>query len=460
MRVEFNSVRYLLILLCASLIFSLSCRKEVFTDNPSARLTFETDTLQFDTIFTSVGSATHIFKAYNPNSESIRMDIYLAGGEKSPFRLNIDGRPTKYFKDYEFPGKDSIYLFAEVTIDPVGGGLPMVVQDSIIFEFNGNRQRVILEAFGQDVHLINQDTVCNTNWINDKPYLINRGAIVPKGCKLTMNPGVKVFCHQGSYLLVYGQLEVKGTVDKPVTFTGDRTEKAYEHVAGQWHGIILAPGSNSNTIEHAVIENGNVGVEVDSLPNSGGYNLRIEKTIIRHMASYGLHGQSSVIHGKNLLVHDCGRFTFLGDYGGDYDFVNCTFDNTHNAGSRKLPSVVLTNRDIQGYPPNNIKGVFLNSIIWGSLEDEVGFDLSGVGTNAFTFQYNILKLKSLGTFDPTNIIDKSPKFKSSQKGDYRLDTLSSAINAGRPFAAPYDVTDDLENKPRIANPDMGCFERE
>jgi hypothetical protein len=456
--------RFLLVtLFLAGLIFAGSCRKEVFTQDPGAKLQFSTDTVQFDTIFTSVGSATHNFMVYNRNSNALRMDIRLAGGPASPFRINIDGRATTEFKDYELAGKDSMFIFAEVTIDPAGGNLPIVVMDSVMFDFNGNHQRVILVAFGQDVHMFKDSILpCNEIWTNDKPYLIYDYAAVGPNCKLTIEQGVQVYGYQGAVLFVQGQLEVNGTKDEPVVFSGNRREKKYSTTSGQWRGIILAPGSSGNKITHAIIENGDVGLEVDSLPPStNDYNLSIEKTIIRNMSSYGLLGQSSTIQGKNLLIHACGRFTFLGDYGGNYDFVNCTFDNSFSSANRKLPSVVLTNRDIPTYPANPIKAVFLNSIIWGSMDDELGFDLSGHGTaGPFTFQNNILKIKETKVNDPSNILNQYPKFKKYQDGDYQLDTLSPAVNAGILFNPPHDVLDDLNDNPRMGNPDIGCFERE
>jgi hypothetical protein len=456
-------IRFLLFFLIGAALISSSCRKEIITGDPGARLTFSTDTVQFDTIFTSIGSSTHIFQVFNPNRDALRMDISLAGGEKSPFRINIDGRATTSFKDYELAGKDSMFIFAEVTIDPVGGNLPMVVMDSIMFEFNGNRQRVILAAFGQDVHLLNDAIIpCNSTWINDKPYLIWNRADVSKGCKLTIEQGTKVYGHRGAALVVYGQLEVNGTKDEPVIFSGDRREKAYSTTSGQWHGIILAPGSVSNTIMHAIIENANVGLEVDSLPPASGYNLKLEKTIIRNMAAIGLWGQSSTIDASNVLIHACGQFTFLGDFGGDYDFVNCTFDDSYLSANRKLPSVVITNRDIPTYPPNPVRALFRNSIIWGSLENEIGFDFSGKGeVKPFTFQNNIIKLKDqIPGLDASNKLNTYPKFKNYLDGDYQLDTLSPAINAGFLFDPPYQVLDDLNDKPRIGTPDIGCFEKE
>lgn len=84
-------------LLCTYLFLFWSigaCHKENFTEDPEAVLRFEQDTLSFDTVFTSIGSATRILKIYNPNKQSIRINrIFIPGTNPSEFNFNIDGLP-------------------------------------------------------------------------------------------------------------------------------------------------------------------------------------------------------------------------------------------------------------------------------------------------------------------------------------------------------------------------------
>jgi len=55
---------------------------------------FSSDTVMFDTIFTSIGSATRNFRVINPYDTDLTIDlIKLAGGEDSKFRININGIP-------------------------------------------------------------------------------------------------------------------------------------------------------------------------------------------------------------------------------------------------------------------------------------------------------------------------------------------------------------------------------
>ncbi|MGZ5303428.1 MAG: hypothetical protein ACXWDO_04900 [Bacteroidia bacterium] len=458
---RFHNILFLFI------IFSLisgSCRKELFSDDPSARLQFSTDTEHFDTVFVTIGSATKNFKVTNPHNQSVKIsNIRLAGGENSAYRINIDGRATTLFQDYELAAKDSMYIFVEVTVDPNNQALPFVVEDSIMFETNGNTQKVILTAFGQNAHFFENEYLgCDTTWVNDgKPYVIYRSVAVSPACKLTIERGVKVYSHKGSGIFVYGTLEVNGTKDEPVIFRGDRLEKVYEDEPGQWYGIRFVPKSHSNKIKHAIISNAQVGIEVDSLPVIGLYNLEIEKSIIRHMTVAGIVGFSSAIDGKNLLVHSCEQLTFLGELGGNYRFTHCTFENSNTKTSRRTPSFVISNADFFDEINNvlysyDLNTEFRNCIIWGNLEEEMKFTKIGKGAFDTTFLYNFVKTKDI-QFNATNFRNKNPRLENTFKHQYHLNLNSPAINAGIKFPA-IPVADDIIENPRDDKPDAGCYE--
>ena len=57
-----------------------------------AELRFSTDTVFFDTVFTSVGSLTERLKIINPYKEAVEVKrVYLEHGQASNFKLNVDG---------------------------------------------------------------------------------------------------------------------------------------------------------------------------------------------------------------------------------------------------------------------------------------------------------------------------------------------------------------------------------
>ena len=49
----------------------------------TVKLQFSTDTLMFDTVFTTVSSITRSFTVTNPSADPVKLDIYLAGGTQS-----------------------------------------------------------------------------------------------------------------------------------------------------------------------------------------------------------------------------------------------------------------------------------------------------------------------------------------------------------------------------------------
>ncbi len=150
-------MRFLLFIILLFTLFA-SCKKDKFTTNGA--LAFSNDTVIFDTVFTQVGSSTKAFKIYNTHNENIRISkIYIAGGEASKYRININGFSGRVFSDIEIAPNDSLWGFAEVTLDPNNVNTPVIVTDSIIFETNGIKQDVDLVAFGQDANFLYPEPV-------------------------------------------------------------------------------------------------------------------------------------------------------------------------------------------------------------------------------------------------------------------------------------------------------------
>ena len=118
------------------------------------KLQFSADTIIFDTLFTSVGSTTQTLKVYNRNNNSVTISsIYLANlNSEGVYRINVDGFPGTNTENVKIAANDSIYIFVEATINPVGSNLPYLVTDSLIFVTNGKTQNVDLVAYGQNAN--------------------------------------------------------------------------------------------------------------------------------------------------------------------------------------------------------------------------------------------------------------------------------------------------------------------
>jgi hypothetical protein len=141
-----------LLILALSLLL-LSCRKDSFITSPDARVTITADTLKYDTVFVTTGSTYRTFKIINENNQKLRLSsVKLMGGASSVYKMNLDGTPGVQFNNIEIEANDSVYVFAQVNVDPGAGNLPFILRDSIEISYNGNKELVQLEAWGQNAH--------------------------------------------------------------------------------------------------------------------------------------------------------------------------------------------------------------------------------------------------------------------------------------------------------------------
>ena len=464
------------LLLCGVVL--MSCQHDdKFTDSSSARLEFSTDTLKFDTVFATIGSATRFFMVYNRNKEAVRTTVSIA--DKGYYRLNIDGVAANSFANLEIRGNDSAFIFVEVTVDPQNSNSPVVVLDSIQFSTNGNSQNVKLMAFGQDVHLYNDSHVGNAHWVNDKPYLIYNSVMVDSLCTLEIDPGVQLYFHNNSSLIVEGQLHVNGTKDEPVVFQGDRLEKYYADKSGQWGAtykidgntyyfgnIHFLEGSSGNTINYAIIKNGTKGIQIDNHVDDET-TLTLSNTVISNMSIAGIYAQTTNLNVYNTLVYNCDYYAAALIYGGKYNFTHTTLVNY--MGRHLMPSLVLNNYYKTGDEIHifDFDAHFANSIVHGSLTSEIAIDDSLKDNTHFAFQFENCLLKVGPKFEMTdttlfkNIISEStelPRFVNPAEGDFHLDTLSAAKDKGNP-AYLLDYPLDLEGVRRDSLPDLGAYER-
>jgi hypothetical protein len=449
-----------------------SCERIELLQDPNAKLRFSTDTVFFDTIFTTVGSTTRQLRVYNRYDQPLKVSsITLAGGKESVFRLNIDGMPENSASGIEIPAKDSIYIFVEVTLDPNNADSLLAIQDSIVFITNGNIQDVDLVAWGQDVHLINGEIIGTETWLRNKPYLVFNSMLVDTGEILTIEAGVIIHFHRSSRLFVAGTLIVNGTKDNPVTFQGDRLEQMYKDFPGQWDGIRILPGSHDNRINYAVIKNGIIGIEADTLASFVTPTLEISNSIIINMSAVGILGLGTTIQASNCVIGNCGQFALALLIGGSYEFYHCTIANYWGKfTTRSNPAIALNNyyEDVNGnYQIRPIeKALFGNCIIYGSRDSE--FEIDSFPNSVLNYELNHCITK----IDPEkfNLNDQNrfktifnfedPKFISYEDDDYQLDTLSAAKDRGLMDYALLYSTDLLGNsRLNDSGPDIGAYER-
>lgn len=470
----FFAILFLIILVAA-------CKKDKFLTD-GASLEFSTDTLTFDTVFRYAGSTTRLFKLYNTSKQPIKIStVRLAGGKTSPFRINLDGIAGVEFSDVEVLGKDSLFIFVQVSVNP-SQSAPLLIKDSVEFESEGNVKNVKLVAIGQDVYLHKPNLPIKgtpfysimgregTDTIipNDKPHLFFGYTVIDSTCKLTIKAGTHLYFHNSAILWVYngGTLIVKGDYKNEVTFQGDRLEADYKDIPGQWGKIWFSKGSLNNRIDWAIIKNGNIGVQADTVFTPGIPTVQITNTIIRNMQAAALFGQGAHIWSSNCVFANCGQYIAALTLGGNYKFEHCTFANYWSSGNtaRTTPVLALNNYYISTnnlYVIRNLDSAYFgNCILTGDIEEEIGIDSSIYG-GKFSYKFENCIIKTARSVSNTtyykNVFNNADAgFKSTYDNDYHLNASSPAINKGYPNS----LNRDLENKvrPNGALPDLGAYE--
>src|SRR5690554_3421015 len=261
------------------------CKKDNYNTSPDFRLAFSTDSVKFDTVFTTVGSATQMIKVYNRENAYVHINnVRLLNDPNNSFRINVDGLPGDHLTEIEIGPKDSIFIFIEVTVTPNADALYPFVEGKIEFETNGNKQSVDLVAWGWDAifyvpdvfptnglpnySIISDDPGGTVTWTAEKPIVVYGYLVVDSLQTLVVEPGAQVFFHQGAGLWVYrgGNIKAIGTLEDPIVFQGDRLEPFYADQPGQWDRIWINEGSVNNVFEHVEIKNNFIGIQCEPLP--------------------------------------------------------------------------------------------------------------------------------------------------------------------------------------------------
>jgi hypothetical protein len=454
-----------------TLISVSSCKKKDKIDsNPALKLTFSTDTVFFDTVFTTVGSVTQRLMVHNNNASKVMVSsIRLGGGSNSVFSLNIDGTPATAVSDVEIAAHDSIFIFVKVTLNPNNQNNPLVITDSILFNTNGNLQKVALVAWGQDAYFYrNKKLTGNITWDSIKPHVIYGYLRVDTGASLTIMVGTKLYFHKSAYLAVshLSTLQILGSLEHPVRFLGDRLDPFYHDLPGQWDGIYLEKGSHDNKINYAIIKNGNFGVSVDSAVNINQPQpmLEIDNTIIQNMIDDDIYAYATNVSSYNCVLGDCGGASLALDFGGSYVFNYLTIGNFWSNSVRSDSALYISNYTFFNsvgkiYNPLT-RADFVNIIVYGAQDDEISID-GNASYMPFNFMFDHCLLKTHKSIsDPTHfnkcIVNKDPGFVNVMTYDYEIDSISPAIGQGKDLGILFGF--DIKGKIRGQYPDLGAYQ--
>lgn len=445
------------------MIAAASCtpEDEVLTQEEGAQLFFDQDTLQFDTVFTTVGSTTQWLQVYNPQSKEVNIgSVSLATPDDSPFQLLLNGEVGTAFQDVRLRGGDSLLLLVEVTVDPTNTDLPFIVKDSIQFSTNGNVQYVNLEAWGQDAYFLKSEVIAqNTTFLGERPYVISDSLRVAPGATLTLAAGAQLYFNDGAGLLVDGTLQATGTPDARVVLQHVRRDGAYRNAPGQWQGVYFGPTSKDNALDFSVIRNAAIGVTIVSADNDTVPDLGLSNTIIENVSGFGVLAVEADISMSNTLVSNCASGSFLGLGRAYYRFRHCTLVNDPSDFSREDNEPLLAfDQNFSGSTQltQSFSLNVTNCIVWGALENELLF-APFTAENPVSLGLLNTIIKSTDTTPnlvEANLYNQAPQFVAPLEANYRLDSLSPAIDAG----VALGIERDLDGKPRDTQPDLGAYE--
>ena len=480
-----SKINFSVLLLFISMIsiFGMtSCDNEIFSTDPKDKLEFSTDTLTFDTVFTTIGSATSKILIYNRNKTALNISyIGVAGGKGSSFRINVDGslNENNQFENIEIRANDSMYIFVALTVDPTDSNSPVFIQDSLVFLTNGVKQNIQLEAFGQDMEVLKNKYIVNDTVLTTiKPYLVYGNLTIDTAKTLTLQPGSKFYFHNNANLIVYGNLRAEGTLDQPITMRGDRLDKLkfatpfpYNTVSGQWGGVYLLWNGGKHVLKHVNMNSGYVGIyfsndDKNKLPSLEMFDCRVHNFLL-----YGLVVQNGNVQVMNTEISNTSSYSVYLN-GGKHNFIHCTIANYFNNSNvqplsrDKKPAVMIMN--LNRIAP--METAFINCIISGGSENEFSLatrfmdQYKGVFDHSYIRKPDSLKLPQFTNIrwsEKNDTLFKSTNFdyEKSTAFNFSLDSVSPARGlADKTIATQYPLDLNGNNRLEDGEPDVGAYE--
>ena len=461
-----------------------SCQKELIDSSTQFPLKFSTDTLTFDTVFQTLGSATRSFKIYNRSSNTLIITrAYLSRGSSSQYRFNIDGLPGTQAEKIRILPNDSLWVFSEVTVNPNPSN-SMLVMDSLIVETNGSRQLIILRAIGQNAYFHYGEVIqSNTNFLSDKPHVIidkktNSGTIpgllIASGAILNIEAGSRLHFSNGAGIVVQGSLKCNGTKGNPIKMRGLRLERPFIKAAGQWIGLLFERNSRNNVIEYTSIDESAFGVwagfqattNFGQMTNATRAEIYLKNSTISNAFYWTLRSMNCTVRADNCEFFTSTEYMVQLLLGGNYQFRNCTLFNIQSKD--KKGNLLLANQFYDEDSRQTFKNkldincLFENCISYSSADESIVLDIdAALNTNAdYGFRncnYNSKENLTSSSFVNCQV-NQNPFFESMviDGENLKLKASSPCIDKG---VANSLNTDILGNpRPKGAGNDIGAFE--
>ena len=347
-----------------------------WTTEPQYHLTFDRDTVNFDTLVSTVSSSTERLLVYNNNKSGLRINqVRLKRAGNSPFRVNVDGQYLQDGSgvDFEVRGNDSIFVLLEVTLPDANADTVTTHSDSLCFVLeSGEMQYVTLLAGGQDaehwrgVKVISADTTLQGR----RPVVIYDSLYVASGATLTLDAGSRLYFHQHATMCVDGRLVVNGTLEQPVVFRGDRMGNLfdylpYDNTPQQWGGVYL--NGHGHKLTYLDLHSSTFGIIAEDT------DMELANCIIHNTGGNALWAKNCRIQAYNTQISNA-YGNLLQVIGGEVNMTFCTLAQFYNYDAVRGWALSLSDYDVEYGDTmyyNLARAHFVNSVITGYGEDVI-----------------------------------------------------------------------------------------
>ena len=467
----------ILILFSFFCLFFVACTGEDFTTSPDYTISFSKDTVSFDTIFTGMPSSVRRVMIYNNNNKSLSLNsVILKSGGNSGFYINLDGQKGTSFNNVDIMRNDSMHLFVGVNIKETEDFDPIYYNDEIEFSYNGNNQKITLEAHSWNAVKWNGKILdADTTLTSKRPVIIYDSLIIAPGVTVNLSAGTRLYMHDKANIVVKGTLKCNGELNNQVQIRGDRTDNMfdnlpYNEMSAQWGDLIFTEESYDNHFIYSQIRGMTNGIILDSCDVSRR-KLMIENSNIRNSNNALLSAHSSWVEAVNTIFANSGG-PLVSQTGGKGRFTHCTIANFYKLGIISSAAVRISNYDYDDsfnkveYPL--LQADFNNTIIWGNRSSEVSLasidDSGEYNPYNYCFRFDHCVIKARGTDDNefiNTLWNENPLFNETgddYKYDFGLQSGSPVIGKGSPEYA-IQLPNDLNGIVRLpGNADIGALQ--
>lgn len=471
-----KTIKILILCSLAIACFGACADDDSFTTSSSNLLSFSTDTLKLDTIFSNVPSAHNAMWVYNRSGDGLRCTVRQEKGSSSGFRVNIDGIYLGASNNYatseiEIRNKDSVQVFVEATLPTASQSMPQKDEDNLVFTLeSGVEQKVNLNAWAWNAQLIKGLEIKRDTTISSTtPVVIYKGLKVDSNAVLTIAAGTTLYFHNDAGIDVYGRLRCEGTATANIVLRGDRIDRMfdylpYDRTPGQWQGVHFYPSSYNNELHHTDLHSAFDGIVADSS------DVNQSKLVLSHSTIHNCQGVGLGVENANITVTNTQISNTLGDCvsidGGKATINSCTIAQFYPFdGQRGAALNANLNKN-----SNSLR--ITNSLITGYADDVVSIAKKD-STAERVFDHCMLRTPKVTDADSTHFVSVTfenlkdtttmgeKHFKKMDTDnliyDFHLSDRSAAIDQADPKTSP---TDDHDGVKRDDKPDIGAYENE